>query len=306
MGSAENPFAVVFDIQRFAVHDGPGIRTTVFFKGCPLSCAWCHNPESRSAQPILLYDSRKCTACGHCVETCRQGAHTLAEGGHGLIRERCLACGACVHGCFQVALELAGHPMTIADILAEVLEDLPFYRRSGGGMTLSGGEPLAQLPLACALLEAAKSHGLHTAVDTAGLCPWEYLEAIWPCVDLFLYDLKHMDPERHKALTGASNERIIENLRQLNQTGKPVWIRLPLIPGQNEEEANYHALGRFLAGLKCVERVEILRYHPLAESKYERMGSDYQLRGLAAPSAALAESRRRLLSGYGVPNVVWR
>jgi pyruvate formate lyase activating enzyme len=300
------PKATVFDIERFAVHDGPGIRTTVFLKGCFLQCRWCHNPESMSAQPTLLFTVEHCVGCGECAKACPEGVHTLVDGRHDLLRGRCVTCGACVQACFTGALEMAGREMTVDEVMREVLLDAPFYSRSGGGMTVSGGEPLAQFPFTHALLQAAKAHDLHTALDTSGLCSWDHLQELIPNVDLFLYDLKHMDPARHQALTGASNEPILSNLRRLDQTGKTIWIRIPLIPGQNDEETNFHSLGRFIAPLESVERVEILRYHRLAETKYERMGNDYPLKQLDAPSAAVAESRRQILAEYRLPHVIWR
>ncbi len=196
--------------------------------------------------------------------------------------------------------------MSAEDVLAEVMRDAPFYRRSGGGITVSGGEPLAQYPFVRALLRAAKAQQVHSALDTSGLCPWEQLEDLLSCVDLFLYDVKHMDLERHKALTGVSNEKILENLRRLSRTGKPIWIRVPLIPGQNDEESNYHAMGRFFSTLEGVARVELLRYHRLTESKYERMGIDYEFKRLEPPTETDAESRRNILLDHGVSQVIWR
>jgi pyruvate formate lyase activating enzyme len=196
--------------------------------------------------------------------------------------------------------------MSVDEVFSVVLRDAPFHRRSGGGLTVSGGEPLMHYPFVRALFEATHAQGIHNALDTSGLCPWEPLAALAPFVDLFLYDVKHLDPDRHIALTGVSNERILDNLHRLNGAGKTLWVRVPLIPGQNDDLANYHAMGRLFATLKRIERVELLRYHRLAEAKYARMGLEYPLAGLATPSEADAESRRRLLESYGLPRVTWR
>ena len=301
-----NDSGTIFDIKRFAVHDGPGIRTTVFLKGCPLNCPWCHNPEGISPAPQLVFTPGECIGCGNCVEVCPQGIHRLDQGRHVIDRERCLACGACVEGCFAGALRLAGRRVTVDEVMEEVVRDRPFYERSGGGMTLSGGEPLLQYEFAAALLRAAKAAGLHTALDTSGFVSWRRLEGLLTCADLILCDLKHMDLERHIALTGVSNERILRNLRRLDAAGQEMWIRIPLISGQNDEEANYHGMGRFLSGLKHVERIEILRYHRLAESKYGNVGATYPLHGLEPPSEEEAESRRQILVSYGLSQTVAR
>jgi pyruvate formate lyase activating enzyme len=203
-------------------------------------------------------------------------------------------------------LELAGRRVTAGEVIEEVLRDRAFYETSGGGMTLSGGEPLAQHDFARALLQGAKAGGVHTALDTTGLTTWPRLSEILGDVDLILYDLKQMDDERHRALTGVSNVQILENLRRLDDAGQPSWIRIPLIPEQNDDDANYHALGRFLSELKHVERIEILRYHRLAESKYESVGYPYELKGLESPSEERAESRRQILLGYGLSQTVAR
>jgi pyruvate formate lyase activating enzyme len=297
---------VIFDIKRFAVYDGPGIRTTVFLKGCPLHCLWCHNPESIARRPQLVFTPQKCIGCGQCMEVCAQQAHQLVDGRHEIVWERCQACGACAEGCYAGALELAGHEVTAEGVMADVLRDRAFYETSGGGMTLSGGEPLAQYDFTRALLHAAAAEGVHTALDTTGLAPWRQLEGLLSTTDLILYDLKQMDEARHVALTGVPNERILDNLRRLDGAGQQVWVRIPLIPGQNDDDANYHALGRFLKDLQHIERIEILRYHRLAESKYASVGYDYRLPGLEPPSEEWAESRRQILLSYGLSQTIAR
>jgi pyruvate formate lyase activating enzyme len=305
-GLTEEIRGTIFDVKRFAVHDGPGIRTTVFLKGCPLACLWCHNPESISRRPQLVYNPQRCIGCGRCYEVCPQGVHALQDGDRAIDWGRCVACGTCAKECFAGALEIAGREVTVQEAMAQVALDRPFYQRSGGGMTLSGGEPLAQYAFTRALLARAKAEGVHTALDTSGYAPWARLEALLSDVNLVLYDLKHMDSERHRALTGVPNERILENLRRLDAVGQPIWVRIPLIPGANDGQANYEALGQFLSGLQHVAQIEILRYHRLAECKYEQIGSAYRLQGLASPSEAQAESRRQILMRYGLRQTVVR
>jgi len=232
--------------------------------------------------------------------------HQVVNDRHLIDRERCLTCGACVEGCYAGALQLAGRQVTVDEVMEEVLRDRPFYETSDGGMSHSGGEPLAQYSFTRALLQAAKVEGVHTALDTSGLAPWRQLERLLVYVDLVLYDLKQMNRERHIALTGVSNERILDNLRRLDTAGQVIWVRIPLIAGQNDEESNYHAQGQFLSGLKHIQRIEMLRYHRLTESKYEHIGCPYPLQGLEPPTEDEAESRRQILLSYGLSQAIVR
>ncbi|HEX2950721.1 MAG TPA: glycyl-radical enzyme activating protein [Armatimonadota bacterium] len=270
----------IVDIKRFAVHDGDGVRTTVFLKGCSLHCRWCHNPESISPQPQLGFYAHQCLHCGACVAACAAEAHTVTEGGHRFDRSKCLACAACANVCPAGALEFYGKDMDTDTLVRTLLEDKAFYAASGGGITLSGGECLLQAADCAALLRRMHAHGVHTAVDTCGEVPQQALDAVLPYTDLFLYDLKHIDSAKHRTGTGKGYERILRNLHYLADTGKPIEIRIPLIIGFNDDAIA--AMGAFLRELPGITRVKVLPYHDYARGKYAAIGAADTMPPMAA------------------------
>jgi pyruvate formate lyase activating enzyme len=262
----------VFDIQRFSIHDGPGIRTTVFYKGCPLRCLWCHNPEGISRGFHLSFFPDRCIGCGFCFTTCPNEAHQMVDGRHVIERDRCEVCGACTVECYSGALELVGRDTTVEAVLAEVMRDEPFYETSHGGMTLSGGEPMLQIAFTEALLRAAHENGLHCCMETCGYAPLAHYERILPYVDLFLYDIKETDRERHIAYTGVPPDLIFSNLRALHDWGAEISLRLPIIPGYNDRPDHFRAVAALARSHPRLRSVEIMPYHPLGTGKVERMG----------------------------------
>jgi pyruvate formate lyase activating enzyme len=265
-----NERGAVFDIQRYSIHDGPGIRTTVFLKGCPLRCYWCQNPESQSAKPEILFDASKCTGCGACVAACAAGASRLSEGKSVIDREACRGCGKCVEVCLNEARRLVGKEMTVEEVMQPVLKDVRFYENSGGGVTLSGGEPTAQPDFASALLRRCKELGLHTVMETCGYAPWPVFERLLQHTDLVFYDLKHMDPGKHFAGTQVKNLTILENAKRIHSL-KPMIVRVPLIPGFNDSPAEIEATVRFVKTELPSTPVELLPYNKLGEGKYGRL-----------------------------------
>jgi len=267
---------LIFDIKKLAVHDGPGIRTTIFFKGCPLRCKWCHNPESILPQPELILFETKCIGCGECVSICAQHAHAIREDGSRLFdRSVCLSCGDCARVCYAEALVMEGRVVTLEDVMTALRKDMPFYESSEGGITLSGGEPLAQADFALALLKQCKREDLHCVLDTSGYGPWHDFEKCIQFVDLILYDIKHMDPNMHRRYTGVSNDLILENLAKAGKAGVPLEIRMPIIAGINDDREQITEAARFLSGISGIRRIQLLPYHRLGEAKYTRLGRPY-------------------------------
>lgn len=293
--------AKIFDIKHFSVHDGPGIRTTVFFKGCPLRCLWCHNPESLSALTQLAFSEKKCTLCGRCAAVCPSGVHILADGSHTLNKASCTFCGACESVCPVGALTVYGREASLDNILREALEDRDFYG-SQGGVTLSGGECLLQADACRELLRALKEKGIHTAVDTSGYVPREAIDKVAPYTDIFLYDLKAYDEEVHIRCTGRPNGLIFDNLRYLDTLGKKVEIRIPYVPTANGDQMD--KIAAFIRTLHNITAVRVLAYHNFAISKYDALGMENTSpEGLPTDAQMrLVRARMRELTGLAVPD----
>ncbi len=291
---------IVFDIKRFSIHDGPGLRTTVFFKGCPLRCSWCHNPESQTRRPELIFWDDRCLRCQACISTCKQGAISLVENHIITDSKKCILDAACIGVCYAEARQIAGSEMSVPQTMSEVERDRAFYDESTGGVTFSGGEPLMQADFLLALLMACRQSEISTTLDTCGFARWETINRIRPHVDLFLYDLKFMDPARHKRHTGASNNRILENLQRLSKYGHNIIVRVPIIPGINNDMDNIRGIAAFAAGLPSLNRVDILPYHRAAANKYERMHRTYKLAELLPPSDGEMAEVASVIEGYGV------
>ena len=293
----------IFEIQRFSLHDGPGIRTTVFVKGCTLRCLWCHNPEGIGPGKEVSFLPDRCIGCGYCFRTCKRNAHRMDGTRHALYREACEVCGSCTEKCYPGALELVGRDVTASEVMAEVMRDQPFYETSGGGMTLSGGEPLMQLEFSAELLRAAKLAGLHCAVETCGHVAQDGLRRILPDVDLFLYDVKDCNPARHREFTGASNERVMANLRFLYDAGAAVMVRLPIVPGLNDRDDHFQGVARLAEAMPKLVGFEVMAYHPLGTSKYLRFGVKDPLDAIPSPTPAVVNGWIGTLRGLGVPVV---
>ena len=263
---------MIFDIQRFSVDDGPGIRTIVFLKGCNMRCAWCHNPEGLQTYPEIMFYPQKCIGCGKCIEVCPHNCHTSEAGERLFLRERCERCGECAKNCFSGALEVTGRSAAVGEIINEIKKDESYYINSGGCVTFSGGEPLVQADFLTELLTECKKIGLHCAIETAGNAEWSVFEKILPLTDLFLYDIKIVDEKLHEKMTGTGNKRIIENLKKLANEDTEIWVRTPEIPGVNDAPEEKQKFAGLLAELQTVKKHVYLPYHALGDSKYKSLG----------------------------------
>ncbi|MBI3971210.1 MAG: glycyl-radical enzyme activating protein [Chloroflexi bacterium] len=299
---------LAFNVQRYSIHDGPGIRTTVFLKGCPLRCLWCHNPEAISGRIEFGFFPDRCIGCHECIQACPHGVHVVdAQGQRVVYRERCRSEARCVEVCYAEALERIGYELTVDEAVAQVERDRPFYEASGGGVTISGGEPLRQAAFTAAFLARCRARGLHAAIETCGYAPWPALATAAAHADLVLFDLKQMDSASHQALTGVPNALILDNLARLYASpGRgALWIRYPFISTMNDQPENYHAMGRFLRALTGPQppvrlRVDLLPYHQLGQSKYRKLGRPYALEHLQPPARATIEAAADALAGYGL------
>jgi pyruvate formate lyase activating enzyme len=300
----ENPDDVkgtVFNIQRYSIQDGPGIRTTVFLKGCPLRCAWCSNPESQNSQPEIAHRDSLCTKCGKCVDACPARAISLDDKGVSINRQLCTNCGDCVNVCVPGALKVFGESMSAAEVFRQVKKDADFYRESGGGVTVSGGEPLSQPDFVAALFKLCRDAGIDTCIETCGLASIEALENVLPYTSLVLFDVKLADPAAHMKWTSKSNETILHNLGIIVKKEIPVIIRVPLIPGINDSEDELRNIARIAAGsLKDSVRVNVLPYHKFGLGKYQMLDRKYRLEELNTQTDAEIQSARQIFESFGL------
>jgi len=282
--SSDQKKLVVFNIQKYSIHDGPGIRTTVFLKGCFLKCIWCSNPESQNLKPQVTFSFSKCEGCNSCIISCPVRAISLDSlFGKKIDYRKCTGCGKCVQICPTGALQKVGRLMTTREVLAEVIKDRIFYRKTNGGVTISGGEPFYQYDIFVDLLEELKAAFLNVAVETTGYTSWKNLERSLPLIDIILYDFKHINSKKHRLYTGNDNSLIIENLKKLGETDAQVWLRMPIIPGYNDSLEDIENTAYLIKDIKNIQKIELLPYHKLGTSKYPRLGMIYKLKDIEPP-----------------------
>ena len=288
-------------MQRFAIHDGPGIRTLIYMKGCPLKCLWCSSPQTQKPSTEILHIELNCKKCGRCIEVCSNNAITLSNNeAIEIDRKLCTSCGDCVEICLNQALKLAGKDITVEELFKEVNKDSPFYRRSNGGITVGGGEPTMQHEFVTAFLKRCKQIYIHTAIETCGYVKWEYLEKLLEYLDLVYFDIKHMDPLVHKELTGVSNELILDNIKKASAL-RPVIIRIPVAPGYNDSDDNILTTAKFAAGLGTnLQRIEILPYHKFGTHLYDQLDMEYKLKDVEPPSEEHMERLKELIESCGI------
>ncbi|MCX6237779.1 MAG: glycyl-radical enzyme activating protein [Bacteroidia bacterium] len=292
---------LIFDIKRYAINDGPGIRIVIFLKGCILNCAWCHNPESLSRETERMYAPAKCIKCGTCVTVCTEMAITLTQESIVTDAERCKLCGRCAEVCPTKAIELTGKPYSVVEIMGEIEKERIFFDQSGGGVTFSGGEPLLHHKFLIELLDECGKQGIHRAVDTAGLTTTKILQEVAKRTDLFLYDLKLMDSERHQKWTGVPNEKILKNLKVLAETGAKIIIRIPLIDMVNDDAENISETARFVSELSGAKKeVNLLPYHKIAQTKYGKLGRPDDFRLLEEPTHEAQLQAIAIFQEYGI------
>ncbi len=297
---AQGRKGLVFSIQRYSTEDGPGIRTTVFMKGCPLRCLWCHNPEGQEFFPQIAFNDSRCIGCKGCVDACPQGAIKFTEDGSRTDGGKCQNCGKCAEVCPTGARELVGKYMTAEEVFSEVERDTLFYRSSGGGVTVGGGEPTMQPRFLVEFLRKCHEQGIHTALDTSGYAEWKEMEEILKHVDLVLYDIKQIDLVKHAEYTGVSNELILENARRISSKGIPMIIRVPVIPGYTDGEDSVRSILEFACILKSVAKVELLPFHRLGEPKYRKLGRSYAFERAQPPTDVCMQKLKQLVESFGL------
>lgn len=297
-----NLTGTVFDIQRFSLHDGPGIRTIVFLKGCPLACEWCSNPESQNKNPVIMYKKADCLHCGRCITACKLGAISPENKGF-VNREICTGCGECANACPAGALVVKGKTMSVQQVVKELKKDTTTYRRSGGGITLSGGEPLVQHEFASQLLMACKAQGWNTAMETTGVGSEAAIEEVIPYVDTVLLDIKHMDTAKHKRYTGIGNESVLKNVPRICQLSNTV-IRVPVVPGFNFSEEEIEQIAAYAKTLMGIRTIHLLPYHSFGENKYDLIGKDYTLKDVAPLKPEDLEEYRKMVEGHGFQCII--